>query len=52
MKVWVVYTMLFGYPTPLPDSPEFTTETACMLYIGGSRLEQVRQTFKLVCSTK
>jgi len=52
MKVWLVYTLLFGYPVPLPDSPEFSNETACVIYIGGERLAQVREVFKLKCASK
>jgi hypothetical protein len=49
--VWVIYTLMFGYPVPLNDTHEFTNQTACELYkhsIG----DQVVSAFKLVCSTK
>lgn len=52
MKVWVICTMLFGYPMPLPDGPEFTNESACIAAIGSMRLATVRESFKLVCVQK
>jgi hypothetical protein len=49
--VWIVYTMMLGYPLPTIDSPEFSNRTACEIYLR-SYSEEVVDTFKLVCSQK
>jgi hypothetical protein len=47
--IWLVYTLMFGYPVPTLSSPQFTNQTSCLIYLG--RLDQqVVQAFQLVCS--
>ena len=47
--IWIVYTLMFGYPVPTLDSPQFTSETSCQVYLGTLN-QQVIEAFKLVCS--
>jgi hypothetical protein len=49
--IWIIYTLMFGYPVPTRDEHEFTNRTACEIY-KHSYSEQVVDAFKLVCSTK
>ena len=50
--VWIVYTLIAGSPLPTLDSPQFTTESACRLFIYNNFTEEVVDTFKLVCGQK
>ena len=47
--IWLVYTLMFGYPVPTLSSPEFTNETSCQVYLG-TLDQQVVKAFQLVCS--
>jgi hypothetical protein len=47
--IWIVYTLMFGYPVPTPESPQFNNETACRVYLG-TLDEQVVKAFQLLCS--
>jgi hypothetical protein len=49
--IWIIYTLMFGYPVPTHDEHEFTNRAACEIY-KHSYSEQVVDAFKLVCSTK
>ena len=49
--VWVVYTVLTGHLLPTIDSPQFTTERACQIFLA-SYGEEIVDTLKLVCSQK
>jgi hypothetical protein len=47
--VWLVYTLMFGYPVPTLQSPQFNSQTSCVIYLG-TMDQQVVQAFQLVCS--
>ena len=47
--IWIIYTLMFGYPVPTLDKLEFTNETACMIHIR-SFSQQVIDAFQLVCA--
>jgi hypothetical protein len=49
--IWIVYTLMFGYPVATRGDPEFTNQTACEIY-KHSLGEQAVNTFKIVCSKK
>ena len=49
--VWIIYTLMFGYPVPTHDEHEFTNRAACEIH-KHSYSEQIVDAFKLVCSTK
>jgi hypothetical protein len=49
--IWIVYTLMFGYPVPTRDSPEFTNQTACVIYMH-SFSQQVIDAFQLVCARR
>jgi hypothetical protein len=47
--IWLVYTLMFGYPVPTLSSPQFSNQTSCLIYLG-TLDQQVVQAFQLVCS--
>jgi hypothetical protein len=49
--IWIIYTLMFGYPVPTSDEHEFTNQTACEIHkhLYG---EEVISNFRLVCSRK
>ena len=47
--IWLVYTLMFGYPVPTLSSPQFANETSCQIYLG-TLDQQVVKAFQLVCS--
>jgi hypothetical protein len=49
--VWIIYTLMFGYPVPTHDEHEFTNRAACEIH-KHSYSEQIVEAFQLVCSTK
>lgn len=49
--IWIVYTLMFGYPVPTHDTHEFANKAACEIY-KHTYSEEVVDAFKLVCSTK
>jgi hypothetical protein len=49
--IWIIYTLMFGYPVPTHDEHEFSTRAACEIH-KHSYSEQIVDAFKLVCSTK
>jgi hypothetical protein len=49
--VWIIYTLMFGYPVPTLNEHEFTTESACIIYLR-SYSQQVIDAFKLVCAKR
>jgi hypothetical protein len=46
--VWIIYTLMFGYPVPTRQSPQFSNEAACLVHLGTFD-EQVVKAFQLVC---
>jgi hypothetical protein len=51
VAIWIVYTLMFGYPVPTYDEHEFTNRSACEIHMH-SYSEQIVSAFKLVCSRK
>jgi len=49
--IWIVYTLMFGYPVPTLDEHEFTNESACVIYMH-SFSQQVVDAFQLVCARR
>ena len=49
--IWIIYTLMFGYPVPTLGAHEFTNRAACEIH-KHSYSEQVVEAFQLVCSTK
>lgn len=49
-KIFVIYTMMFGYGIPTNDDAKFTTESACQIYLHTTYKESVQQAFKLYCT--
>jgi len=49
--VWIIYTLMFGYPVPTHDEHEFTNQAACEIH-KHSYSEQIVEAFKLVCSRR
>ena len=49
--IWIIYTLMFGYPVPTHDAHEFTNRAACEIH-KHSYSEQIVEAFQLVCSTK
>ena len=49
--IWIIYTLMFGYPVPTHDEHEFSNRAACEIH-KHSYSEQIVDAFKLVCSTK
>jgi hypothetical protein len=49
--IWIIYTLMFGYPVPTHDEHEFTNQAACEIH-KHSYSEQIVEAFKLVCSRK
>jgi hypothetical protein len=49
--IWIIYTLIFGYPVPTHDEHEFTNQAACEIH-KHSYGEQIVSSFQLVCSRK
>jgi len=49
--IWIVYTLMFGYPVPTLDEHEFTNQSACMIYMH-SFTQEVVDAFQLVCARR
>ena len=49
--IWIIYTLMFGYPVPTHDAHEFTNRAACEIH-KHSYSEQIVEAFQLVCSTE
>ena len=49
--VWIIYTLMFGFPVPTLNEHEFTTESACIIYLR-SYSQQVIDAFQLVCAKR
>jgi hypothetical protein len=47
--VWIIYTLMFGYPVSTRKTPQFNNETSCQVYLG-TLDPQVVKAFQLVCS--
>ena len=49
--IWIIYTLMFGYPVPTQGGHEFTNQSACEIH-KHSYGEEVVNAFRLVCSKK
>ena len=49
--IWIIYTLMFGYPVPTHDEHEFTSRAACEIH-KHSYSEQIVDAFQLVCSRR
>jgi hypothetical protein len=49
--IWIVYTLMFGYPVPTRDQHEFTNQIACEIY-KHSYTQDVIDAFQLVCARR
>jgi hypothetical protein len=47
--VWIIFTLMFGYPVPTLESPQFSNEASCLVYLG-TLDAQVVKSFQLICS--
>ena len=47
--VWIIYTLMFGYPVPTLEAHEFTSESACIIHMR-SYSQQIIEAFRLVCA--
>jgi hypothetical protein len=47
--IWVIYTLMFGYPVPVPDDLEFTSQAACVIHMR-SFTQDIVDAFQLVCA--
>jgi hypothetical protein len=47
--VWIIYTLMFGYPVPTLEARQFTSESACIIHMR-SFSQQIIDSFKLVCA--
>ena len=43
--VWIIYTLMFGYPVPALKAHEFTSESACIIHMR-SYSQQIIDAFK------
>lgn len=46
---WILVSMLFGTPNPIPNTPSFDTESGCILFLHNTMGDQVAQSFKVRC---
>jgi len=49
--IWIVYTLMFGYPVPTNDDHEFTNEAACVIHMR-SYTQQIIDAFQVVCARR
>lgn len=49
-KIFVIYTMLFGYGIPTRDTEQFTNESACQIYLHTRYPESIQKSFQLYCN--
>jgi hypothetical protein len=49
--IWIIYTLMFGYPVPTLDEHEFTTESACIIHMR-SFSQQIINSFQLKCARR
>ena len=52
MIKWVIVSMLFGSPNPLPNTPVFDTESGCILFLHNTMGDDVARSFKVRCMEK
>ena len=50
-SVWIIYTLMFGYPIPTRDEHEFTNQTACVIHMH-FYTQEVIDAFQLVCARR
>ena len=43
--IWIVYTLMFGYPVPTLDEHEFTNQSACVIYMHSFTQEVIDNQF-------
>ena len=49
-KIFVIYTLMFGYGMPTRDTAQFTNESACQIYLHNTYKESVISAFKIYCA--
>ena len=49
--VWIIYTLMFGYPVPTRDEHEFTNQSACVIHMR-SYTQEIIDAFQLVCARR
>ena len=49
--IWIIYTLMFGYPVPTLDEHEFTTENACIIHMCPFS-QQIIDSFQLKCARR
>ena len=49
-KVFVIYTLMFGYGMPTHDTVQFTNESACQIYLHMHYGEDVQKAFRIYCA--
>ena len=49
--VWIIYTLMFGYPVPTHDAHEFTNQTACLIHMH-SYTQEIVDAFQLLCARR
>jgi hypothetical protein len=49
--IWIIYTLMFGYPVPTLGEHEFASEAACVIHMR-SFSAQVIDAFQLVCARR
>ena len=49
--VWIIYTLMFGYPVPTLEARQFTSESACIIHMR-SFSQQIIDSFELVCARR
>jgi hypothetical protein len=47
--VWLIYTLLLGYPVESGGGLKFTNQSGCELYMRANFKDEVIQAFQLVC---
>ena len=48
-KIWVIYTLMFGYGVPTLDKAHFDNESGCELYLHTQYTDPVIEAFQLRC---
>lgn len=50
IKIWVVCTMLLGYPTPVTNNVTFDNESGCQLFLHTKFDQRIQDALKLECA--
>lgn len=48
-KIWMIYTLMFGYGVPTKDEAVFTNESACQIYLHTHYDPTIQEAFKVIC---